>query len=148
MGYDYRTGASAPGATSPLARRDGDEKDLPWSLDLYPALGVPSDRLLLGLPLYGVTWPVAGPVIGAPATGRGAAWILRKHADLLLDPSVTPLRDELEAVEVYLAGSDGSTGPPSIAPSPARSAGACSCRRRRPLAASAERRGRAGPLAT
>jgi hypothetical protein len=118
MGYDYRTGSSsAPGATSPLARRDGKEKDLPWSLDLYATYGVPVDRLLLGLPLYGVTWPVAGPVIGAPATGRGEAWILRYHTDLLLDPSIVPLRDEIESVEVYLSGSDGSTGPPTPAPS-------------------------------
>ncbi len=80
MAYDYRTGASAPGATSPLDRRDGSEKDLPWSLDLYGALGVPPGKLLLGLPLYGVTWPVTGPEIGAPETGRGAG----------LDPAQPP----------------------------------------------------------
>ena len=119
MGYDYRTGGSAlPGATSPLDRRDGDEKDLPWSLDQYAAAGVPPERLLLGLPLYGVAWPVAGPVIGAPATGRGDAWILRSHADVLTDASIVPVRDDIESVEVYFSGSDGSTGPPSPAPSP------------------------------
>jgi hypothetical protein len=113
MGYDYRTGRSDPGATSPLDRSDGGVQSLRTSLDLYAALGVPADRLLLGLPLYGVEWPVAGPVIGAPSTGRGEAWFPRAHVDLLADPSITPLRDEIEQVEVYLLGSDGTVGPPS-----------------------------------
>ena len=121
MAYDYRTGTSSPGATSPLDRRDGDEKDLPWSLDLYASLGVPPQKLLLGLPLYGVTWPVVGPDIGASETGRGEAWILRNHLDLLLDPKAVPQRDEIESVEVYALGSDGSIGPPPSA-SPAASA--------------------------
>jgi hypothetical protein len=113
MGYDYRTGRSDPGATSPLDRSDGGVQSLRTSLDLYSALGVPADRLLLGLPLYGVEWPVAGPVIGAPSTGRGEAWFPRSHVDLLTDPSISPLRDEIEQVEVYMLGSDGTVGPPS-----------------------------------
>ena len=112
MGYDYRTAGSSPGASAPLARRDGDEKDLAWSLDLYAVLGVPVERTILGLPLYGVTWPVAGPVIGAPETGRGETWIPRRNLDLLTDPAAVPVRDEIEQVEVYLLGSDGSMGPP------------------------------------
>jgi len=60
-----------------------------------------------------MTWPVAGPVVGAPETGRGEAWIPRRHLDLLADPAADPLRDEQEMVEVYLLGSDGSMGPPS-----------------------------------
>jgi len=117
MGYDYRTGASDPGASSPLERREGpEEPSLRSSLDLYLALGVPAEKTLLGLPLYGVTWPVAGPFIGAPSTGRGDAWILRKHVDVLGDPAIVPLRDEVEVVEVYLFGSDGSVGPPTAAP--------------------------------
>jgi spore germination protein YaaH len=115
MGYDYRTGSSDPGATSPIARADGG-RDLTSSLELYGAAGVPVERTLLGLPLYGVTWPVAGPVVGAPATGKGQAWVLRKHVDILGDPSIAPIRDDLEAVEVYLFGSDGSVGPSSSFP--------------------------------
>jgi spore germination protein YaaH len=112
MGYDYRTASSDPGATSPVERTDGG-RSLNWSLDLYAAAGVPVQQLLLGLPLYGVTWPVAGPVIGAPATGPGQAWILRKHVDLLSNPAIVPTRDDVEVVEVYLLGADGSVGPPS-----------------------------------
>jgi len=115
MAYDYRVGASAPGATSPIARRDGDQRDIAWSLDLYEAVGVPPGRLLLGLPLYGVVWPVAAPEIGSPALGQGAAWILRKHLDLLGNPAAVPVRDDIEAVEVYFLGSDGSVGPPPTA---------------------------------
>ena len=117
MGYDYRTGRSDPGASAPLDRSDGGTASLRTSLDLYAALGVPAERLLLGLPLYGVTWPVAGPVIGAPSTGRGEAWFPRANVGLLTDPEIVPLRDEIEQVEVFLLASDGTVGPPSIDPS-------------------------------
>ena len=113
MGYDYHSAGSSPGASAPLARRDGSPKDLGWSLDMYADLGVPVDRTVLGLPLYGMAWPVAGPVIGAPQTGRGDPWIPRQHLDVLADPSIVPLRDGIEVVEVYLLASDGSIGVPT-----------------------------------
>lgn len=117
MGYDYRVAGSSPGATSPLDRRDGD-RDLAWSIELYAAAAVPPQRILLGLALYGMTWPVAGPVVGAPETGRGEAWIPRRNRDLLLDAAIVPLRDGQEQVELYLFGSDGTVGPPSPGGSP------------------------------
>jgi spore germination protein YaaH len=113
MGYDYRVAASSPGASAPLDRSDGGDRSLRWSLDLYGALGVPADRLLLGLPLYGMRWPAAGPVIGAPETGRGDAWIPRQHTDVLLDASIVPMRDAVEQVDVYVQASDGTWGAPS-----------------------------------
>ena len=116
MGYDYRTGRSAPGATSPLDRADGGTPTLRSSLERYLALGVPADRLLLGLPLYGVEWPVAGPVAGAPATGRGATWFPRNNVGLLTDPEIAPIRDEIEQVDIYLVASDGPIGAPSVEP--------------------------------
>ncbi len=79
MGYDYRTVGSEPGSTAPLARRDGDERTLPWSLDLYAAAGVPEERTILGLPLYGLAWPVAAPDVGSSATGSGAIWVPRQN---------------------------------------------------------------------
>jgi spore germination protein YaaH len=113
MGYDYRVAGSAPGASAPLDRSDGGSRSLRWSLDLYAALGVPADRLLLGLPLYGVSWPVAGPVIGAPETGRGETWIPARNLATVLDPSAAPVRDDVEQVDVYLQASDGSRGAPA-----------------------------------
>jgi hypothetical protein len=66
---------------------------------------------------------VAGPVVGAPSTGRGASWILRRNLDLLLDPDAVPVRDGVEQVEVYFVGSDGTIGAPSADPSASTGAG-------------------------
>jgi spore germination protein YaaH len=57
MGYNYRTWNSNPvGSIDPLVRSDGG-LSLSASLDLYASSGVPLDHVLLGLPLYGQTWP-------------------------------------------------------------------------------------------
>jgi hypothetical protein len=118
MGYDYHWSGSAPGASSPVLRRDGDPKSLTWSLDLYESLGVPVQRTLLGLPFYGMAWPVDGPEVAAPQTGKGAAWIPSDHLEILQDPAIVPTRDEIEQVEVYTLPTDksgkialGSTSP-------------------------------------
>lgn len=116
MGYDYRTASSSPGAMSPVLRADAG-RSLTWSLDLYADAGVPSQKLILGLPLYGMAWPVAGPVIGAPSTGTGSLWILRQHLGVMTNPSAVPQTDPLEAVDVYFLGSDGSLAAPSADPS-------------------------------
>ena len=120
MGYDYRTAGSSPGAVAPVLRADAG-RSLTWSLDLYAAAGIPPGRLLLGLPLYGMAWPVAGPVIGAPATGSGTLWILRQHLDVLGNPAAVPQTDPVEAVDVYFVGSDGSLAAPTAAPASAPS---------------------------
>jgi hypothetical protein len=112
MGYDFRTAGSEPGATAPLDRDDGNPRTLRFTLDQYEALGVPVERTLLGLPLYGVTWPVAGPAIGAPEIGRGNAWIPRRNLELYRDPAAVPVRDAVEAVDVYFVDADGAYGPP------------------------------------
>jgi hypothetical protein len=106
MGYDYRTAGSAPGASAPLDRHDG-MKDLPWSLDLYRAAGVPVERTILGLPLYGMAWPVVSPEQGAAATGRGAVWIPRRNLDLLTGAAPAPTYDPVESVD-FLAVPDGA----------------------------------------
>ena len=61
MGYDYHWSGSQPGASAPLDRRDGEEKDLVWTLDVYEAAGVPVERTILGLPLYGMSGRSAAP---------------------------------------------------------------------------------------
>jgi hypothetical protein len=101
MGYDYHWSGSTPGASAPMDRRDGDHRDLVWSLDLYEALGVPVDRTLLGLPLYGMAWPAISGDLGAPQMGRGEAWIPSDQRALLGDPSFVATRDDVEQVEFY-----------------------------------------------
>jgi spore germination protein YaaH len=118
MGYDYHYSGSAPGASAPMQRRDGSEKDLTWSLDLYEALGVPVERTILGLPLYGMAWPVTGPEVAAPQTGKGVAWFPSDHLDILTDATIVPVLDEIEQVEVYTLPVD-SSGKPTADPSPA-----------------------------
>lgn len=100
MGYDYSVAGSDPGASAPLERLD-DERDLVWSLDLYEALGVPLERTILGLPLYGMAWPVSGPELGAPRTGRGAVWVPRRNLELLDDPDLVRTHDPIESVELF-----------------------------------------------
>ncbi len=106
MGYDYHWAGSGPGASAPLDRRDGSEKDLTWSLDLYRDLGVPAERTVLGLPLYGMSWQASGPAPGVTATSRGDAWIPRHNLAHLADPTATSTFDPIEGVQV-LAIPDG-----------------------------------------
>lgn len=123
MGYDYRVAASDPGASAPIDRIDGQEKDLVWSLDRYGALGVPVDRTILGLPLYGVTWPVAGPGFLAPATGRGEAWVPRYNLPVLTHPDFAPTFEPTESVEFYAVPEGGSAvATPAPTPAPGASA--------------------------
>ena len=57
MGYAYRVAASpAAGSIAPFSGI-GTTLDLVKSLDLYAANDVPAERVILGLPYYGMTWP-------------------------------------------------------------------------------------------
>ncbi len=59
MGYGYRSAGSSPvGSIDPLVTASGNQ-NLTWSLDQYAANGVPAQKLILGLPLYGRQWPTA-----------------------------------------------------------------------------------------
>lgn len=107
MGYDYHWSGSQPGASSPVDRIDG-VYDLRWSIDSYVEAGVPRDRILLGLPLYGMTWRSTGPERWAPVVGRGKSWILDDNLDVLLDPEFTPQRDPIEHAEFFVE-QDGET---------------------------------------
>jgi hypothetical protein len=122
MGYDYRSAGSEPGASAPIERLDGQPKDLIWSLDLYGALGVPADRTILGLPLYGVTWPVIGPGFLSSATGRGEPWVPRRNLGVFADPSFSPTFEPTESVEFYVkptvfSSTRPSANVPGVAPS-------------------------------
>lgn len=107
MGYDYHWSGSKPGASSPVDRLDG-VYDLRWSIDRYVEAGVPRDRILLGLPLYGMTWRTTGPERWSPVVGNGKSWILDGNLDVLLDPDFAPQRDPIEHAE-YFVKQDGDT---------------------------------------
>ena len=111
MGYDYHYGGSDVGASAPLARRDGAPQDLGWSLDLYASVGVPVQKTILGLPLYGMRWRVAGPELGAPRLGDGAIWVPADNPNFLADPPSPPQFDPLEVVEFYAVA-------PTVSPVP------------------------------
>jgi len=107
MGYEYHWSGSQPGASSPIDRLDG-VYDLRWSIERYVEAGVPRDRILLGLPLYGMTWRTTGPERSARVIGNGKAWILDGHLDKLLDPDFKPERDPIEHAEFFVER-DGDT---------------------------------------
>ena len=86
MGYSYRTAGSAPGAVDPLART-GSSLSLVATLDMYTRAGVPLDRVILGLPLYGRTWATADGSVGSPrrtdiTSGNGDAFFFQDLATL------------------------------------------------------------------
>ena len=101
MGYDYHWSGSQPGASSPVDRSDG-IYSLRWSIEQYVGAGVPRDRILLGLPLYGMSWRTTGPDRSAPVLGNGASWIPNRHLDVLLDPAFVAGRDPLELAEFFV----------------------------------------------
>lgn len=111
MAYDYHYGASDVGASSPMDRRDGAVQDLVWSLDLYEALGVPVERTILGLPLYGMRWRVSGPEIGAPRLGDGVDWVPADNPTFLAHPPTPPELDPIEIVEFYAVAPTVSAEP-------------------------------------
>ena len=144
MGYDYRTAGSQPGASSPIDRIDGQEKDLVWSLDRYATLGVPVERTILGLPLYGVTWPVSGPGFLAPSTGRGDAWVPRRNLEVFADPSFAPTFEPTESVEFYVVPDARVPVAPSAEPTAWNAVYYDSPRSLEPKLALADARGLAG----
>ena len=105
MGYDYHWSGSQPGASSPVDRADG-LYDLNWSIAAYVDAGVPRDRIVLGLPLYGMTWRTLGPDRTSPVVGDGVPWLPSRNLDRLQDPAFQPGRDALELAE-YFAEPDG-----------------------------------------
>ena len=80
MGYSYRVGASpTTGSIAPMSGT-GTSLDLGLSLDLYEANGVAPERIILGLPYYGMTWATVSADLNAPRQpdaagfGRGVAF--------------------------------------------------------------------------
>lgn len=75
MGYGYHwSGSDYAGPNDPLYGRDPwSAYSLDWSVQDYLDEGADPDRVILGLPLYGNSWPVSSTGVPAPTTGRGSA---------------------------------------------------------------------------
>lgn len=98
MGYDYHWSGSNPGASAPIDRLDG-TSTLRWSIATYLANGVPANQIILGLPLFGMSWPVASADRYAVRTGKGTNWIPALHAAMLTKAGFLPYHDLLEETE-------------------------------------------------
>ena len=87
MGYDYhwsRLAARRELADRPTRR----PVDLRWSIAAYVEAGVPRDRILLGLPLYGMTWRTEGRIASSPVVGNGSRLDPEPALDRLARPRV------------------------------------------------------------
>jgi hypothetical protein len=104
MGYDYHWAGSSAGASAPIVSRDSSH-DLLASITNYVNAGIPRTKILLGLPLYGMSWPVAGPDRAAPVVGRGTTWIPSAHTDVLLAPGFAPMLDDQEVTDYFVVPS-------------------------------------------
>jgi hypothetical protein len=101
MGYDYHWTGSGAGASSPVHNRDSGI-DLTSSITDYVETGVPRDRIILGLPLYGMSWPVAGPGRAADVLGHGSVWIPANHRKMLLATGFSPAFDVWEIADYFV----------------------------------------------
>jgi spore germination protein YaaH len=104
MGYAYRVASSpAAGAIAPLAGL-GTDLDLVQSLDMYDANGVPPERIILGLPYYGMTWatvssePHAARQPNSKGLGAGLAYRPRTAVGVCPPAGATLDYDEFEQV--------------------------------------------------
>jgi hypothetical protein len=108
MGYDYRTaGTSLAGSVAPMSRDDGG-KSLSWTLDQYAALGVPADRLVLGLPYYGRSWATTSGALHAPTTGSAGVFFPGREL-ATIPPGVEIQYDPVEQ-SAWFAVQDAATG--------------------------------------
>ncbi len=74
MGYNYYWSGSA--TAGPVAPVSGETYNIGRSINEdYLNAGVPSDKLLLGVPWYGYDWPVTSSARKAPTTGTGKSRI-------------------------------------------------------------------------
>ena len=70
MGYGYSwSGSSRAGPVAPL---EGTTYNVKRSVNTYLSTGVPPNKLVLGVPLYGYDWPVVDSTKMSQTTGKGS----------------------------------------------------------------------------
>jgi hypothetical protein len=89
MGYDYHYGGSSyAGPSDPLTAGAGtvwagaNSYSLTWTVDDYLTWGADPSRVILGLPLYGRSWPTADNTVPAETLGSGSTVIYADAWDL------------------------------------------------------------------
>lgn len=100
MGYNYRGAGTSPvGSISPLVSSVGG-LSLSWSIGQYDKLSVPRNRIILGLPYYGMTWPTtSGALHATRSSGTGKVFF---PTDSLPPPAGTAiLYDAVESAAWY-----------------------------------------------
>ncbi|HWB80857.1 MAG TPA: glycosyl hydrolase family 18 protein [Nannocystaceae bacterium] len=74
MGYDYHWRGGDPGPVAPLFGGGAwGQYALEWSVADYLATGVPPEKIVLGLPLYGYTWPTVDDSVPGVASGDASS---------------------------------------------------------------------------
>ncbi|MCX7862293.1 MAG: glycosyl hydrolase family 18 protein [Bacteroidales bacterium] len=75
MGYDYYySGSSTAGPTSPLySLTSSYDYNVTKSITYYLNAGVPANKLVLGLPYYGIEWTTSGSSVPSSTTGTGSS---------------------------------------------------------------------------
>jgi len=99
MGYGFNWSGSDPGGTAAVSQIDG-RASLSTAIDLYAAAGIPPSRILLGLPLFGMTWTVSSPERYATQIGKGQTWVPANHVGELTAAAATLQLDEIEISEL------------------------------------------------
>lgn len=82
MGYGYHWQGGDPGPVDPLfGGSPWSAYSLEWSVEDYRSNGVPDNKIILGLPLYGRQWPTNSTAIPGTATGSGSAIVMGSAID-------------------------------------------------------------------
>src|SRR5690606_17946974 len=82
MGYGYHwSGSSNAGPTDPLVSGSGTvwpaQHSLTWTTEDYLAKGADPARVILGLPLYGLRYPVSNDNVPTASNGTGTSVFMR-----------------------------------------------------------------------
>lgn len=93
QGYDYHSMGSE--SAGPVAALEGWER-LNWHavVERFDAFGVPRDKIVMSVPLYGYEWPVASDEPGAEARGTGVIAPYTAPPEIL--PDAPRARDQAE----------------------------------------------------
>lgn len=77
MGYGYHWTGGDPGPNAPLhGGSPWSNYSLEWSVNDYVTYDAPKSKIILGLPLYGQTWPTTSNTVPGTATGDGSSIVM------------------------------------------------------------------------